>query len=547
VKAYLLYRDRDFDWGAGLPPGHQDLIQDLELGTLLQAMAAGDKLLYEVSAKVLLASLDDPEAIRYRQQVLADCLAHPEVIRRMHAVAAGALEDRRHMWPGGYGGSYQNASSNLSGAVSHLEAYVARLRQLRQIADEHGGEFRSDGMRRLFGTLQRDLDDAYFEEISGHLKQLRFRAGVLISARPDPDNSPAGLVLRAPGEARRRWAERLGIGPRTTYSFTIAPRDEAGGQILSDLTSRGINLVANAAAQSADHIGSYFTMLRAETGFYVGCLNLADRLAAKDVPVTVPGPAPPSPFTFSCTDLRDACLALQSQARVVGNDVHADGKQLVIITGANSGGKSTFLRSAGVAQLMTQCGLFVTARSYQANVTRGIFTHFIREEDSGMTSGRLDDELRRMSLIAGQIQPGCLMLFNESFAGTNEREGAEIGYQIARALLDAQIKVLFVTHRYALADRFRRQHAPTTLFLRAERHPDGRRNYQLAVKDPLPTSYGEDLYYRLGGWLDEDQAVTLATAAATPDGELDLRSGVQLASETATRSPDHQEPDEPPC
>jgi hypothetical protein len=56
------------------------------------------------------------------------------------------------------------------------------------------------------------------------------------------------------------------IGPRTTYSFNISPRDEAGGQILDDLTSRGINLVANAAAQSADHIGSYFRMLQAEAG-----------------------------------------------------------------------------------------------------------------------------------------------------------------------------------------------------------------------------------------------------------------------------------------
>jgi hypothetical protein len=512
VKAYLLYRDRDFDWAAGLSPGHEDLIQDLELGTLLQAMAAGDKLLHEVSTKVLLTCLDDPEAIRYRQQVLADCLAHPEVIRQIHAIAVGALEDRRRLWLGSYGGSYQSASSNLSGAVSHLEAYVARLRQLRQVADGNAATFRSDGMRRLFATLQRDLDDAYFEEINDHLKQLRFRAGVLISARLDRDNSPASLALRAPGEARRRWAERLGIGPRTAYSFTIAPRDDAGAQILSDLESRGINLVANAAAQSADHIGSYFTMLRAETGFYVGCLNLADQLIAKEIPVTVPGPAPSAPCTFSCTDLRDACLALQSQDRVVGNDVPANGKQLIVITGANSGGKSTFLRSAGVAQLMMQCGLFVTARSYQANVTRGIFTHFIREEDSGMTSGRLDDELRRMNTIAGQLTPGCLMLFNESFAGTNEREGAEIGHQIVRALLEAQIKVFFVTHRYALADRFRRQHAPATLFLRAERQPDGRRNYQLAVKDPLPTSYGEDLYYQLGGWLDEDQAASRVTA-----------------------------------
>jgi DNA mismatch repair ATPase MutS len=210
---------------------------------------------------------------------------------------------------------------------------------------------------------------------------------------------------------------------------------------------------------------------------------------------------------FGCTDLRDACLALQSDDPVVGNDVQADGKQLVIITGANSGGKSTFLRSAGVAQLMMQSGLFVTARSYRANVTRGILTHFIREEDSGMTSGRLDDELRRMNGIAGQIKPGYLMLFNESFAGTNESEGSEIGFEIVRALMEAQIKVLFVTHRYSLADRFRREQPDTSLFLRAERQDDGQRNYKLAVKDPLPTSYGEDLYYQLGGWLDDDKAL----------------------------------------
>jgi hypothetical protein len=507
MKVHLLYSDQDFDFDATLPPGHEDLIRDLELATLFAAMANGDKFLSQISAKVLLASVRDLRAIGYRQRVLADCLAQPEVIRQMYAVAVAALADKRRLW-GGYGGSYQNPSSNLSGAVSHLAAYVARLRQLRQIADDHAGMFHSDGLRTLFATVHRDLDDEYFEEIDDHLRRLRFRGGVLISAQLGRDNSGTGFVLRAPEQARRAWTERLGIGPRTAYSFTIPPRDDAGGQILTDLTSRGINQVANAAAQSADHISSYFTMLRAELGFYVSCLNLADRLTAKGVPVAVPEPAQAATPVFSCIGLRDACLELQSNRPVIGNDVQADGKSLVIITGANSGGKSTFLRSVGVAQLMMQCGLFVTAQSYQANLDAGIFTHFTREEDPGMTSGRLDDELKRMSAIAGQLAPHSLMLFNESFAGTNEHEGSEIGYQIVRALLDADVRVLFVTHRFSFADRFRRQHAPCTLFLRAERQSDGRRTYQLAVKDPLPTSYGEDLYYQLGGWLDEDEVPT---------------------------------------
>jgi hypothetical protein len=130
MKVYLLHAAEDFDFGAALPAHHEGLIQDLELITLLSAMAAGDAFLFDVSRKVLLACLRDPEAIRYRQRILADCLAQPEVIRDMYAVAVAALEDRRSIW-GSYGGSYQTPASNLSGAVANLETLTARSARCR--------------------------------------------------------------------------------------------------------------------------------------------------------------------------------------------------------------------------------------------------------------------------------------------------------------------------------------------------------------------------------------------------------------------------------
>jgi DNA mismatch repair ATPase MutS len=78
--------------------------------------------------------------------------------------------------------------------------------------------------------------------------------------------------------------------------------------------------------------------------------------------------------------------------------------------------------------------MFVTARSPQASVSQQVFTHFIREEDREMVSGRLDEELSRMSALADHIRPASLVLFNESFAATNEREGSEIGRQVVRVL-----------------------------------------------------------------------------------------------------------------
>ncbi|MGH3305238.1 MAG: MutS-related protein [Streptosporangiaceae bacterium] len=505
MKARLLYRDADIDITADLPGHSDDLIQDLELATVLQTMAAGDKFLHDISTRVMLASLTDPADIRYRQHILADCIAQPEIIRQMYGVAVGALADKRKVW--GFWPS-QRPTSILSGAVSQLEVLIARLRELRHVADDHAAKFTSDGMVTLLRSLRRDLDDEYFEALSGHLRQLRFRAGELMSAQLGRDNSSINYVLRS-GRSRRGWKELVGIEPRSVYSFTIPPRDEAGAQALEDMASRGINLVANAAAQSADHVSSYFTMLRAELGFYVSCLNLHDQLTARDQPVTFPDPAPWSPAVFSCEDLRDASLALRTET-VVGNDVNADGKQLVIITGANSGGKSTFLRSTGLARLMMQAGMFVTARSLRASTCAQIFTHFIREEDPDMVSGRLDEELKRMSVIASQIGPQTLVLFNESFAATNEREGSEIARQVVRALLGADIRVVFVTHQFDFADSFHRQLADTTLFLRAPRHPGGQRTYKLTVAEPLRTSYGQDIYYRIGGWLGEQREAAAA-------------------------------------
>jgi DNA mismatch repair ATPase MutS len=101
--------------------------------------------------------------------------------------------------------------------------------------------------------------------------------------------------------------------------------------------------------------------------------------------------------------------------------------------------------------------MFVTAEAYRARMCQGVFTHFTREEDASMTSGRLDEELSRMSAIADLIAPRCLMLGNESFAATNGREGSEIGHQVVGALLEAEIEVFFVTHQFDFADSFYRR------------------------------------------------------------------------------------------
>lgn len=494
MKAFLMYRDRDFDVERKLPWNEQALIQDLELNTLFNAMAPGDKFLVEVAKKAVFTSLTDLDAIRYRQDVLKDCLKNPSVVRGLYATAVQAIEDlKKNYW----GFSSRSPGSILYGAVESLQALVGKLGELGNIADQHGHHFESEGFATFFAMLGKELDDEYFASIRNHLERLKFRDGVLISAGLGKGNKGSGYTLRKSADQRQNWIRRLFAEKPPAYTFSLHPRDENGAKALSELRDRGINLVANALAQSTDHIRDFFIMLRTELAFYIGCLNLHGRLAQQGEPVCFPRPTPLGERRHSFHGIYDVCLALILQQRIVGNDGNADRKDLVIVTGANQGGKSTFLRSMGLAQLMMQCGMFVPAESFCANVCNGLFTHYKREEDAEMKSGKLDEELARMSDIADHISPDSMVLFNESFAATNEREGSEIARQIIRALLEKRIKVFFVTHLYEFARGFHEKPAENAMFLRAERQADGGRTFKLIEGKPLDTSYGEDLYHRI--------------------------------------------------
>jgi DNA mismatch repair ATPase MutS len=328
---------------------------------------------------------------------------------------------------------------------------------------------------------------------------LRFRRGVLIGVHLGEGNKGRDHVLRRPHRDDRNLLARLFAERSESYSFQLHPRDEAGTRALGALNDRGVNLVANALAQSTDHILSFFQMLRTELAFYVGSLNLHARLAEIGAPICFPAPEPAGARVLSFSGLQDASLALNIGKRVVGNDLDADRRDIVIVTGANTGGKSTFLRSLGVAQLMMQAGMFVCADGFAAEICDGIFTHYKREEDASMESGKWDEELGRMSEIVDHIKPDSLLLFNESFGSTNEREGSEIAGQIINALLDRRVKVCFVTHLYHFAGTFSARGSSAAAFLRAERRPDGTRPYKLVPAEPLRTSYGADLYAKIFG------------------------------------------------
>jgi hypothetical protein len=194
MKVFLMHPDRDVDLEQELPPNEQALIQDLELERLLTTMAAGDKFLLDVARRVVLTSLTDRDLIGYRQRVLADCIERPAIIQRVYDIAVDAIGSERKVW---FGILFRDSpESILRRSVQVMELLVGNLRQLRQVADDHAREFQSVGFTRLFAMLADELDDEYFATIEEHLRQLKFRHGVLMSAELGKGNK--GVLRAAP-------------------------------------------------------------------------------------------------------------------------------------------------------------------------------------------------------------------------------------------------------------------------------------------------------------------------------------------------------------
>ncbi|GAB3674430.1 DNA mismatch repair protein MutS [Actinocorallia lasiicapitis] len=466
-----------------------DLVADLGLEELWASMARGDGRLREVARAVMLAPPVDPVVVAHRQEALADCLGAASAVRELYALADAAVTAERKMVKGGPTGG---AEARLSRACRVLELFHGHLGELHGFAVTRAGEFGSAAFTALFAEVRANLDGDYLRAVTALLVRLRFEHGIVATAGLGKGNKPMGFRLHEPPSRTRPVSRSL----RRGQAHVISGAYEDEWRALAMFRGRALETVADAASDCADRVRDYFAALRDEVGFYLGCVNLAEALTGLSLPVCRPVLRPRGSGVLRAEGLYEPVLALGLGGGVTGNDLAADGVPLVMVTGVNRGGKSTFLRSVGLAQLMAGCGMFVAARGFDAAAVAGVFTHFKRAEDRSMSSGKLDEELARMSAIADRLVPGSLLLCNESFVATTEREGSAISAEILQAVTDAGVRVVFVTHLYELADRLRTDRPVRAVFLTA----DPGRPFRLVPGEPSATARAMALYERvLGG------------------------------------------------
>ena len=458
-------------------------LEDLEINKIILSMSEDDSLINKVCTFVLSNPLNNIEEIKYRQNILQDVLNNKDVVKALYKLCFDTSEEVRYSR---YSLSSEWLSSIFSASVGLITIYMKRFSEFRKIASKNIKKFSSKGFTSLLNTIIDDFSDSYISQVQKFLLHMNEGEGTLVSCK-------FGSFLQGTSYTYRKDKnEKLNPLMRFAPSYTLPERDNISAEDLSYRRDKAINETTNILAKVAENFEKFFEYLKLELAFYVGCINLYDKLSSSNLSFTFPK-LEENFSEVEFTDLYDISLALFLKNGIVTNDLKASSdKKLFIITGANQGGKTTYLRSLGQSIIMAQCGMMVAGNSYKSSIKNNIYTHFKKEEDNNMNSGKLDEEMNRMDKIVSLIKEGDLLLSNESFSSTNEREGSEIFNSITKALVLHNISLACVTHMYEYASSFKDTNY--TLFLKAEHTKEEGVTYKIKEGDVEKTAFGKEIY-----------------------------------------------------
>ena len=187
----------------------------------------------------------------------------------------------------------------------------------------------------------------------------------------------------------------------------------------------------------------------------------------------------------------------------IANDLHLDKDQrLLIITGPNMGGKSTYMRQCALITLLAHIGSFVPAVSANIGTIDRIFTRIGSSDDLASGRSTFMVEMTETAMILNNATRNSLVLLDEIGRGTSTFDGLSLAWAVANAIAtDIGALTLFATHYFELTI------LPETL--------PGTRNVHLAARE-----YGDDIIFMYSvnqGPANQSYGLQVAKLAGVPE------------------------------
>ena len=540
MNTFLLYPDKEWD-NSGSYFDFQSIVQDLGLNTLFRIAACGvekengeiksimkaDNYILESVKRVMSVPLTSEEEIVFRNEMVKDCVNNEEFIRELYQYTSEVLQtwDKLGRRISDKRVNKKEANSIITD-LRILYMFVDSVEHIQNMLNEQRENLHAKGFLALIDRLQECYSPEFKEDMNRIINSISFyvdnteenqdtkkmvkRPKIVFSCSVGEGLKLSDMKLEEVESELVKYRDpKSTIGKVQEYMNSLTPdsfktQTSVGvKEQTAAIEYQIVQYIYSSCYSFVNFFTNFFDQLHFQSAFYCGAVNLHHHMGRFEVSYCYPKVG--SQWDICFDQLKEFVMCVEQRVNAIGNTCYIKDKKLLIVTGANQGGKSTFLRSIGIAQIMMQSGLFVAATYYESGIFPNFYTHFTRREDSEMNSGRLDEELGRMSQIIDHLGKRSLILLNESFATTTEKEGSVIAYDIIKALNEHDVKVLTVTHLLSFAQKVykeknekeERKEKSEVEFLSAERLSDGKRTFKMIQHAPEMTSFGLDIYYEL--------------------------------------------------
>ncbi len=440
-------QDRDVPGKAPAP----FFFADLNLDQVVEAITAGWA---EYDLKTFFhVPLQCVEAIRYRHEIFRD-FRDPKLLAHIGQFARGMREARVHL---ALSGKLHDRFHKEMWFVHAIQIYCLAVEQFA--VDLASAPLSSRGLLGFRNYLLSYAAGRDFLSLRDEAKSItdalsKIRYGILIrNGSFTVQNFHDEADYSAEVEATFAKFKQGGAGDYLA-KFNDAPEDmnHIEAKILefvARLNPEPFSRLLDYCAKRAGFLDQTIARFDREIQFYVSYLDLAAKLERTGLQFCLPDVSDSSKSTSYCRDGFDLALALKLVSAgkpVVSNgfDLSCD-ERIIVVSGPNQGGKTTFARMFGQLHFLASLGCPVPGRQARLFLFDQLLTHFEREEKVENLRGKLEDDLVRVRALLEQATSRSIVVLNEIFTSTTIQDETFLSQKIMQKLIELDVRGVWVT------------------------------------------------------------------------------------------------------
>lgn len=417
----------------------------------------------------------DEKTIYYRQGILREFMNTPGLLSDLTNGLKSILEINTRLNNGQSEGSQFYQLVNL---VIQMETIIGCLEALQKTFRQY--DVKSDGLKRLKEIIFNEVDMSSFKEMKSDLaeiksilrkvKSVEVTANLSVEMRPlevqitqiNEDSYTSTEIFE--GISNESISKQPFLGRMISEYNPVYELENMDWDILDDLAYS----FKSKKDKFAKFIQTYqylelkpYQVLIQQLTFYQGSIDFSNSLRRYGLPQCMPTLLKSNERRLEVKDFYNINIAfekinsgeeLTGENEVVLNDLTMNREgRILILTGANRGGKTTLTQAVGQVQVLAQLGLYIPASEAKLSLVDSIYTHFSVKENDTVDLGRLGKECQMFSDIFQRATEKSLLLLNESFSATSHLESLKIAEEAVMATKYKRMRLLFNTHLHELA------------------------------------------------------------------------------------------------